>query len=192
MQLELSDEDREIIDELFANKVLVDVEPYRIDAPNGFMALLCSDCDQFADKYGFLSKICRVQCPHDRIHIIALNGGGTLLSPHSPTRVGDEHIIISRHVAGAMKMKGLSTLVSKCHAPCGAAYALNMNFNECLRQTFAGKRFVKAETTGLHVACFAPIDFGENYERYGKPCRKVVTAVTMHAWEAYAERKGIM
>jgi hypothetical protein len=192
MQLELSDDDREIIDDLMGNGVLVDVEPHRIDAPNGFMAIVCSDCDQFAHKYQFLSNVCRVRCPDDRIHIFALNGGGTLLSPHSPTRVGDEHIIISKHVAGAMKMKGLSTLVSKCHAPCGAAYAHEMNFYECLKQTFAGKRFIKAETPGLHVACFAPIDFGVNYKKYGKPTRKIVTAVTMHEWEKYAERKNLI
>lgn len=192
MQLELSDEDREIVDDLIGNEVLVSVEPHRIDAPNGFMALLCSDCDQFSDKYNFLARVCRTQCPQDRIHIFALNGGGTLLSPHSPTRVGDEHVIISKHVAGAMRMKGLSTLVSKCHAPCGAAYAHGMNFHECLRQTFAGKRFVKAEVSGLHVACFAPIDFGVNYKKYKKSKRKIVTAVTMHAWEAYAERLNLM
>jgi hypothetical protein len=67
-----------------------------------------------------------------------------------------------------------------------------MNFNECLKQTFAGKRFIKAETHGLHVACFAPIDFGLKYKKYKKQDRKIVTAVTMHEWEKYAERKNLI
>lgn len=190
MGLLLTDEDREIIAELRSANVLQDVDAHRITVPSGFMALMCSDCDQFADKTRFLRTVSRTQCRHERIHLFALNGGGTLLSPHSPTCTMNEYEVLKKHVEGAMAMKRLDMLVSKCHAPCGAAYAHNMNFHAVLQHTFKGKLFVKDGLPKLKVAVFPHVDYGP--QGRSKRHKKKTYAVTLHDWVEFALRKNII
>jgi hypothetical protein len=190
MGLVLTHDDAEIVNELRGNRILLDVESHRINAPNGFMALMCSDCDQFEDKIRFLRTVSRGQCKRERVHLFALNGGGTLLSPTSPTRVGDEEVILAKHIAAAMKMKALDLLVSKCHGPCGACYAKNMNFNKVLLDTFKGKLYAKDQAPGLRVAVFPHVDYGPRRSRSMKHWGKKTYAITMHEWIEFALRKN--
>ena len=188
-KLLLSPEDREIIMELRSERILEDIEPEWIDAPNGFMALLCSDCDQTPDAYDFLRKLSIQRCDIERIHLFALHSGGMLLSPTSPTREGNEEVILTRHAAKAMKLKSLNILVSKCHAPCGAAAAVGLNFHHVLRHTFEGKLYAKQQCPGLLVPVFAHIDYGPQ-SGDGKHKKKTYP-VQGKKWWKYVERKNI-
>lgn len=184
MGLVLTDEDKEIIKELRVNKVLERVDAHKINAPSGFMAFLCSDCDHIRDKFEFLCKICADQAHLERVHLFACHSGGMLLSPSSPTRKGNEHELFKLHIADAMAMKTLDLLITKCHAPCGAAYAHGLNFNKVLRHAFEGKKYVKEGLPELRVAVFAQIHFcDENLRR--------TYAVTGKKWWKYAERKNL-
>ena len=184
--LALSAEDRSIILDLKGNGILEDVVPHRIQAPDGFMAFLCSDCDHIRDKFEFLCKVCSAQANLERVHLFACHSGGMLLSPKSPTRKGNEHELFKLHIADAMlpSVKGLSLLISKCHAPCGAAYLQGLNFYDVLRHTFLGKIFVKEGLPGLRVAVFAQI-----YDEIDG--RRKTYAVHGEKWWKHVEQKNI-
>ena len=187
MSLSLTAEDLGIINELRGLKILEDVDSHRISAPNGFMAFLCSDCDHIRDKFEFLCSICKDKSHSERVHLFACHSGGLLLSPTSPTKKGDEHRIFTEHMKDAMPMKGMSLLVSKCHAPCGAAYAKGLNFNQVLRHTFEGKLFAKTAMPDLRVAVFTQICYDTPQ---GKKRRTY--AVEGKKWWNYAAQKNII
>ncbi len=159
----LSDEDVRIVRSLREASVLENVDTHQIAAPNGFMAMVCSDCDHSEDKFQFLCRICST--PRPRVHFFALNSGGMLLSPSSPTREGNEEDIFTRHVKNTMAMKNMDLLILKCHAPCGAAYAHSLNFYDVLRHAFEGKRYVKSKIPELRVAVFVQVYHAEDERR---------------------------
>lgn|GEM_PF-4744247 len=167
MGLNLSDIDQEIIAKLRIAKVLKEVLPDKLNAPNGFMAFVCSDCDHIRDKFDFLCKLCGDQAGgSERVHLFSCHSGALLLSPHSPTRKHpEEHVIYRNHIADAMKLKGLDLLVAKCHVPCGAAYAHDLNFHQVLRRAFEGKMYIKQELPNLRVAVFAQIHHSDGRKR---------------------------
>ncbi len=184
MTLALSQEDEQIIAELRAENILKEVHAHKMNAPNGFMAFMCSDCDHSQDNFKFLSEICRDQAAVERVHLFASHGGGLLLSPTSPTKKRDvEHEIYGEHIADAMQLKGLELLVSKCHAPCGAAYAKGLNFHQVLRHTFEGKQYVKGMLPHLRVAVFVQIFHTDG--------RKRTYSVEGKVWREYAKRKQL-
>ncbi len=188
MSLRLTNQDYEIICDLKRRGLLKDVAPHRIHAPNGFMALVCSDCDQLHDKIDFLRNVSTAAANLERVHLFALNGGGTLMSPYSETRIGNEHEILLGHARNAMKMKEMDTLILKCHAPCGAAAAAGLDFHAVLGRTFEGKRYAKKHIPDIHVVCFVQIDFGD---RRPPETRKRTYAVTLHDWEDYLACVGL-
>ncbi len=184
MTLALTQEDEQIIVELRAANILNEVHASRMNAPSGFMALLCSDCDHIRDKFDFLTRLCEDQSGGERVHLFSCHSGGMLLSPTSPTKKRDvEHEIYSEHIADAMKLKGLNLLVSKCHAPCGAAYAKGLNFHQVLRHTFEGKQYVKGMLPHLRVAVFVQIFHADG--------RKRTYSVEGKVWWEYAKRKQL-
>ena len=180
----MSDEDEAIVVDLLGHKILTSVDAVLINAPNGFMALMCPDCDHIRDKFDFLCKICAEQSDAERVHPFMLNSGGMLLSPTSPTREGDECEILLRHIRKTMPKKGMDLLVSKCHAACGAAYDKGLNFYHVLYHTFQGKHFIKNQIPDLRVAVFTQIYFAK------VPQRKTY-AVKAAAWWKYAERRNL-
>ncbi len=189
MQLQLTPEDQEIITDLRGHGILEEVDAHKIKAPNGFMAFLCSDCDHIRDKFEFLCKICADQRDAERVHLFALHSGGMLLSPSSPTKKGNEHELFKLHIADAMPMKNVDLLISKCHAPCGAAYAQGLNFHDLLRHTFEGKKYIKEGLAGLRVAVFTQICYpGED----ANGSKRRTYAVQGKKWWEYAEQKNII
>ncbi len=183
MSLKLSVEDEQMIAKLRSAGVLKSVRAKKMHAPNGFMAFVCSDCDHIRDKFEFLSKLCEDQSGSERVHLFSCHSGGMLLSPSSPTKKGAEHQIFKEHIADAMELKGLELLVSKCHAPCGAAYAKGLNFHHVLHHTFLGKTFVKVGLPNLRVAVFAQIHHSDG--------RKRTYSIEGKDWWKYAELKGL-
>lgn len=187
MRLNLSLEDQEIIKELRGHHILEEVDAHKIQAPEGFMAFLCSDCHQIHDKFDFL---CRISADKlKRVHLFAAHSGGMLLSPTSPTKkMACEHEIFALHIADAMPLKGLDLLISKCHAPCGAAYAQGLNFHEVLRHTFEGKRYIKNALPTLRVAVFTQVCYPA---KDGQEPKKRTYAVQGKNWWEYAARKNL-
>ncbi len=184
MTLALSQEDEQIIAELRAENILKEVHAHKMNAPNGFMALLCSDCDHIRDKFDFLTRLCEDQSGIQRVHLFSCHSGGMLLSPTSPTKKrGIEHEIYGEHIADAMQLKGLELLVSKCHAPCGAAYAKGQNFHQVLRHTFEGKQYVKGMLPHLRVAVFVQVHHLDG--------RRRTYSIEGKQWWKYAEEKNI-
>lgn len=187
MRLTLSPEDQEIIKDLRGHQILEEVDAHKIQAPKGFMAFLCSDCDQIHDKFDFLCRISAVQ--PKRVHLFASHSGGMLLSPTAPTKkMACEHEIYRLHIADAMPLKALDLLISKCHAPCGAAYAQGLNFHDVLWHTFKGKEYVKGELPGLRVAVFTQICYPA---QDGQEAKRRTYAVKGKNWWKYAERKNL-
>lgn len=187
MRLTLSLEDQEIIKDLRGHQILEEVDAHKVRAPKGFMAFLCSDCDQIHDKFDFLCKISTEQ--PKRVHLFASHSGGMLLSPSSPTKKMDcEHEIYKLHIADAMPLKSLDLLISKCHAPCGAAYAQKLDFHEVLRHTFEGKKYIKESLPDLRVAVFTQICYPAVD---GQEPKKRTYAVQGKNWWKYAEQKNL-
>jgi hypothetical protein len=186
MGLMLSSEDQYIVGKLHSEGVLKEVHAGKMQAPNGFMAFLCSDCDHIQDKFTFLCEVCEKQSGSKRVHLFAQHSGGMLLSPTSPTKKRrNEHVIYVEHIADAMMedMKGMTLLISKCHAPCGAAYLKGLNFYEVLRHTFEGKSYAKKKLKALRVAVFAQIHYPDG--------RKRTYSVEGKDWWAYAKRHNL-
>ncbi len=184
MTLQLSQEDEKIIAELRRTKVLKNVSAKKMSAPRGFMAFVCSDCDHIRDKFEFLCGLCKVEAGNERVHLFSCHSGGLLLSPDSPTKKHPiEHEIYRAHVGDAMQLKGLDLLVSKCHAPCGAAYAQGLNFYDILRHIFLGKKYIKDSLPNLRVAVFAHVAHTDG--------RKLTYSVEGKVWWEYARQHNL-
>jgi hypothetical protein len=173
--LRLTPEDRQQIEILRGANVLKTVEKRQISAPKGFMTFFCPDCDQFTDKIDFLYSVAAHSCTHRRIHPFALNGGGLSIAPDSPISVGRindqmtfEQAVMVNQIKKAMEMKLLDLLVLGCHAPCGAAYSVPLDFFSLLRKTFEAKRWLKEQIPGLRIAVFPHIDYCEGVEDCAK------------------------
>ena len=89
-------------------------------------------------------------------HILALNGGGLLLSPGCKLDQGESAILL-RQAATALELKSLSVIAPLAHYPCGAAALAHMPVEDVLWHLRAAaqelrRRFPKATIVPLfHV-----------------------------------------
>lgn len=151
--------------------VFENVKPHQLSAENGFIALMCPDCDQSIDRQKHLWEVSNRKCGVARVHPFSLHGGGLVLAPNSPVSVGRyngemtiEQFLLLHQIRDAMTIKNMDTFVIGCHAPCAAAARAHLSFIEVLRHTFAAKRWLKSMIPELRIACFPHIHYPKNGE----------------------------
>lgn len=162
----ISPQDLRFVSDLLARGVLEDVDPYLVNARNGFMVIGCPDCDQFEDKYKFYQSVCRCHRKAARVHPLGnLHGGPIRLSPEFRGNKFAEPDLLLHEIGEAIALKKITTLVLAPHLPCGKAYAHRLSFEEVLTHTFEGKRRIREAHPGLKIACFPQIDWGRGRKR---------------------------
>lgn len=162
----LSSYDKRVITSLKKHNILQSVEANRIDESEGAIMVTCADGDQFFDVFQHHSDVCK-QCRDDtRIHVLALNGGAKLIAHNSTLDTMGEGNVLMKHIAGAMQLKKITTVVLYAHAPCGAAYLHGVSFDKVLDLLFGAKERIKKAHPHAKVACFCHIADGDKKRTY--------------------------
>lgn len=163
--MKLKPEEKQLLCRLRAERVLVDIDPKRIDVRNGVIALFCSDGDQKEDLDGHLAELCREQQQGKaREHVLALNGGAILLSGIWQYR--EEAVVIRRHLEQAVALKGIKTVALYGHWPCGAAGVMQYPILKVIACLMEAKAKVKRMFDGdVRVVPFFHVDWAEEKER---------------------------
>lgn len=127
--------------------LLKDVDGNRLRPRRGVVAAFCGDGDQSHDVLTYLGDIC-ASFGERRVHAVALNGGPLLIAKSLPLSLGlPDGEVLMRHTLDGADLKQIDVIVSKGHAPCGAAAKYKADDPE---QVIAGileaKRELRAET----------------------------------------------
>lgn len=163
----LSDKDRQTYARLRKQHILDDVDTHRLDLSAGVILVTCSDGDQILDTISHAMRLFDEQSIKPRIHLIALNGGGLLVSEKSPLVANKrEDLIILEHIAVAQKLKGINTVALYTHAPCGAGTLASLTLEQEIDLLLAAKTRLKETVSGIRAACFCHIDRGDDKRTY--------------------------
>jgi hypothetical protein len=153
---------------------LREVDGHRLDRQNGGILKTCSDGDQFFDLFTKEAEFVKAKCNGARVHTFGWNGGALRLTVRGMRwrwlglillalfrfileRLGVAVIDPFGEAAAARAMKGIDTVALYAHAPCGYAYAQDMDFNTVVDRLFVAKENVKRAIPGIKVACFVHI-----------------------------------
>lgn len=104
--------------------------------------------------WGFLRRR-----PSPCTHILALNGGGLLLSPGCRLNQGESAILL-RQAATALELKNLSVITPLAHYPCGAAALAHMPVAEVLRHLRAAAQELRRRFPQATIVPLFHIDWG--------------------------------
>jgi hypothetical protein len=164
--------------------VLQDGDGFRLESPNGIIAVLCSDCDQREDIIKELEGVAEAGVGRNRVHPFMNNGGAILLSPRPPIyerHSPDEFLLEQIH--DIMPEKEMGTIALVVHAPCAGAAKEDLSVVEIIDHMFRGKkrlkeiypavaekklhgRVVSKAKPGVKVACFIQVDYGDKKRMY--------------------------
>lgn len=174
--------------------VLQKISGHQIDQRHGVVAVLCPDCDQFADIYAHHSRLQKRQRRKSRIHPITRNGGTLRLIASSKTNKRGRTTAkdLLDEIKESLLLKNIKTVIVYVHAPCAKANGSGITFYERLRDLFEAKKILKTlrrSVPGLKVACFCHIDFGPNFRRFGKRKRRLTYFASREAWKKYLRSK---
>lgn len=132
----LSTTDREIIGDLRAKGVLVDVGPEQFD-DDGTVLVGCADGDQMVNMFNFHQEGYRRAGRKPRIHPLTKHGGALVLPDESPlnkvaeraqrflgtkaTAIQWQDEVLLWDISEGARLKKMRALALYAHAPCGAA-----------------------------------------------------------------------
>jgi hypothetical protein len=161
---ELSTHDRALVGDFREAGVFKDVVDDRLPQPEGVILVACGDGDELPELLGFVQKGMTRRDLSPRTHLFTLNGGALLIPKDSPLNVG-EGDVLTRHIAEAVQLKGITTVSLYVHAPCGKAGTQNLGLDQTIPLLFKAKQTVQGWLPGLSIACFAHIDKGKEGRR---------------------------
>ncbi|MFZ6014982.1 MAG: hypothetical protein ACOYUZ_01340 [Patescibacteria group bacterium] len=163
----LSNEDRRTYARMREQHILDDVDSCKLDISNGIILVTCSDGDQILDTLEHAQRLFHEQNIKPRIHVIALNGGGLLISDKSPLVASKrEDLTILEHIAVAQKLKGINTVAIYTHAPCGAGTLAGLTLEQEIELLLSAKVRIKETIPDTNVSCFCHIDRGNGKRTY--------------------------
>jgi hypothetical protein len=186
----LSDNDTLTILRLRDQNVLKEVGPHLIDQSQGAILVSCADGDQIPDIFTYHAEMQNGHRKDPRIHMFGWNGGALRLAPDSPAnKVGHTtQLDLLQDIGDALHMKQMSVVALYVHAPCGKAKASGISVYDTVRLLFAAKDTVKIAFPDIKVACFCHVDFGPNFERFGKKRRKLTYFASRDAFHSHPEQ----
>ncbi|MBI5229702.1 MAG: hypothetical protein HY981_00110 [Candidatus Magasanikbacteria bacterium] len=179
--LQLSTNEVYFFKELREAGVLEDVNGNRLNTSHGVILVTCADGDQMGDIFTLQSGMT------DRIHTLALNGGGLLLPLNSPAntivaiaasgrfiRVGDVYM---DQIKAGMTLKVIKTVALHVHFPCGIAQLYNIPPLRLIDLLVQAKTRIKDECANIKVAAYVHIAWPD--------CRKRTYFISRDKWSAY-------
>jgi len=163
----LSAVDRDYLQKLREKNILADVDAHLLNQKDGVIMIACSDGDQMPDVFKKQSELILDQCENPRIHVLALNGGALVVPNDSPLNqeINNAEVLL-KNLEGAIELKKIHTLILYAHAPCGAAGLFNLDVNSVIEALVKSKEIIKQRFTGLKVACFFHVDWGDHKRTY--------------------------
>lgn len=145
---------------LRADGVLVEVNPCSMEVGNGVIVVACGDGDQITDYYTHMLSLCRPGqevLERDRLHLEALNGGPVLLSKGWYRPVDGD--VLEFHIAEAVELKRIHTVVLIGHAPCGAVAEQRIAPRDYINRLFDAKIRVEALNGVEQVIVLVHVDW---------------------------------
>lgn len=181
--LETNAADLQLIKRLREAGIFEDVDPHRIkNNHQGFIVVVCGDCDQATDIHGHHSSITSRIGQLRGIHEFKLNGGALRLPLKSPLNKkglpADK--VLLRDIKDAIFLKEMQTIVIYAHFPCGAAGLCGLTVLEQLDLLVKAKRRLKKEFSEVKVACFFHVDYTNG--------RKRTYFISLQNWEENREK----
>ena len=182
--LVLTRHEKSVIAEWKKFGVLQDIEEHLLDQANGAILVTCSDADQFGEVFRHQCNLQISHRPEPRVHTFAWHGGALACAPCSPVNKRKHaHLVFLDQVSDARILKDIHVVVSRIHAPCGAARMNAVEIEEEMAIHIRAKQQIKNLNQGIVVACFFDVDYGDGKKR--------TLFVSREKWEMWAEQHGI-
>ena len=165
--LKLTEQERSILHTLKSERILVDVDGHKLNT-DGVILVVCSDGDQFCDKFNHLSAIFSTNGHEPRIHTFGWNGGALRLLSWSPANKRQKSFARAciQEIEDANTMKKWNLVVLYIHAPCGKARDTHIDVLKSHQIMFEAKRVIKQQNSRFQVACFTHVDWGNSKRTY--------------------------
>src|SRR3989338_7380679 len=166
-------------------RVLLKIDPYRVDEEDGAIVVTCADGRHFSDIFMHHDRIQQSCREKPLIHPLSRHGGALLLAPNSPlVREGSTaQEDLFAEIVEAMDWIKIRKIVLSAHYRCGKASSCRVDAAQTIQLLFAAKKSVKTRLASHDpvVSCYFHIDFGPDYKELGKK-RQVLSY--------YADREG--
>jgi len=179
----LTRDELEFVQELKDIGVLRKIRNFDDTYKGGFVFCVCGDCDRFPELYRYQKNKCKEAGYPIRSHLIALNGGPLLIANNSPLNTDGESKIIKKHIAGAMQIKSIETIVAMFHWQCGAALNAGMSIEETFACYYNGIQELQSAHPDARIITkchlHKPEEFSSyiiNMDRYQEVYRKTAAA----------------
>lgn len=155
------------------------------DRANGIILLACGDCDKFPELLEYERSLFLKHGQEPRIHLLALNGGGLLLSPRCPLNADCQtaQSLLSQ-IKDSAVLKKITEVVIYGHHPCGAAGLANLSLEQSMEWLALGADRVGSMlknlrvTCNFHHECNADTRFKSDYFRHSEWLRSRKQAVS--------------
>jgi hypothetical protein len=184
----LSEADRVLIQQLREAEVLQDIDRHQLDLRQGVILITCSDGHRFPNIFNHQSSLMLEAGVEPIIHTLSWHGGALACAPCSPiNRRKDDHKVFLEQVSDAIKLKGIYTILSHAHAPCGAAglhgVDLTLEIALHMRAKDMMKKLENTFSKEIKVVPHFDVDYGEGKQRTYYLCRT--------KWGIWANEHGV-
>lgn len=137
--------------------LFAEILPEKLDIAHGIIIAPCSDGDQFDDVYGHIAKVCR-EVQINRIHAVALNGGGMLMGGQLPPEQQRHGDCMFENIINASRIKTIRDVFLYTHFPCAIASGNSLSVIDQALYLKRAKARLRETNPDLRVKCFFHID----------------------------------
>lgn len=184
MGAQVTTQDADVLRRLRDEGIIEEVRAGAMHLEEGMIVVSCADGDQMEDEFEHLRALFHHASASARIHLLALNGGALLISPHWPnTSAGN---VLVEHIRQAEELKGTKTVALFTHVPCGAAGIVKWGVAQLIDQLINAKQRLKEKNPSITVICLLHVDWSKC--NGGDDPRKRTYHIKKEAWLA-AHRK---
>jgi len=163
--VQLSLADLQIIRDLRAFGVLIDVDPGLINQSNGICIVPCADGDQIDDIYRYHRNIILIARETPRIHLLSAHGGALIIPPSSPLNRNHRGENLLEDISSVPGLKDIHTVVSYAHAPCGICGLFNISILQQIAYLKEADAIIQKQLPHLQALSFFQADMGKNRKR---------------------------
>lgn len=146
--------------------VLQDVKPELINLVNGAIILPCPDGDYFDNLYMFCRGMFISKGLNPRIHPLTEHGGTLVLPPNSPLNIDNLGEKLLQKIRDANAMKGITTVISHAHTPCGAAKKAGLSLFEQIKLHIEADDLIQNELPGFQAVCLFQVFWKDRIRIY--------------------------
>ncbi len=177
----LSEHDKHCIKKLIELGMFINVMPEKLEIGKGIVIAPCSDGDQFDDVYSHIAGVCKHTVTANRIHTVALNGGGMLMSDNLRQEYNADGEAMLRSIIAAVEIKGINDVFLYTHFPCAIAIAHGLGVVDQGRFLMMAKRRLKEAAPSLDIKCFFHLDMYD--EKEGSSHKKRTYFMPKEMWK---------